>query len=74
MSKISNTQVDNAKEIYVVMMFNSTEFSDNYSKTSEGLWQKCRVETALNNANDIIDFVANNSNNSVLFKLKEKLT
>ena len=74
MSKISNTQVDNAKEIYVVMMFNSTEFSDNYSKTSEDLWQKCRVETALNNANDIIDFVANNSNNSVLFKLKEKLT
>ena len=73
MSKISNTQVDNAKEIYVVMMFNSTEFSDNYSKTS-GLWQKCRVETALNNANDIIDFVANNSNNSVLFKLKEKIT
>ena len=34
-SEINNTQVDNAKEIDIVMpMYNLTEYSDNYSKTS----------------------------------------
>ena len=34
-SKINNTQVDNAKDIDIVMpMYNLIEYSDNYSKTS----------------------------------------
>ena len=38
-SRISNTQVD-AHDIDVVMhMYNLIEYSDNYSKTSESLWQ-----------------------------------
>ena len=37
-SKINNTQVDNAKDIDVVMpMYNLTQYSDNYSKTSGSL-------------------------------------
>ena len=37
-SKINNTQVDNAKDIDIVMlMYNLIEFSDNYSKTSGSL-------------------------------------
>ena len=35
-SEINNTQVDNAKDIDIVMpMYNLIEYSDNYSKTSE---------------------------------------
>ena len=38
--EINNTQIDNAKDINVVMpMYNFIEYSDNYSKTSESLWQ-----------------------------------
>ena len=38
-SEINNTQVDNAKDTDLVMpMYNSIEYSDNYSKTSESLW------------------------------------
>ena len=40
MSEINNTQIDNAKDIDVVMpMYNLIEYSDNYSKTSGNLWQ-----------------------------------
>ena len=42
-SEINNTQIDNAKYIYVAMpMYNLIEYSDNYSKTSGGLWQYFR--------------------------------
>ena len=42
-SKIINAQVDNAKDIDIVMlMYNSIEYSDNYSKRSESLWQYCK--------------------------------
>ena len=38
--EIKNAQVDNAKEIDVLMpMYNLTENSDNYLKTSGSLWQ-----------------------------------
>ena len=38
-SKINNTQIDNAKDFDIVMpMYNLIEYSDNYSKTSESLW------------------------------------
>ena len=39
-SKVNNTQVDNAHDIDVVMpMYNLIEYSDTYSKSSESLWQ-----------------------------------
>ena len=38
-SKINNTQVDNAKDIDIVMpMYNLIEYSDNYSERSGSLW------------------------------------
>ena len=39
-SEINNTEIDNAKDIDIVMpMYNLIEYSDNYAKTSESLWQ-----------------------------------
>ena len=44
-SEINNTQVDNAQDIDSVMpMCNLIEYSDNYPKTSESLWQYFRDE------------------------------
>ena len=44
-SEINNTQVDNAKDINIVMpMYNLIEYSDNYAKTTGSLWQYLRVE------------------------------
>ena len=38
-SKINNTQIDNAECIDIVMpMYNLIDYSDNYSKTSGSLW------------------------------------
>ena len=36
-SKINNTQIDNAEYIDVMPMYNLIEYSDNYSKTSGSL-------------------------------------
>ena len=39
-SKINNTQIDDAEYIDIVMpMYNLIEYCDNYSKTSGSLWQ-----------------------------------
>ena len=39
-SRTSNTEIDNAKDINIAMsMYNLIEYSDNYSKTSQSLWQ-----------------------------------
>ena len=39
-SKINNTQIDNAEYIDIVIpMYNVLEYSDNYSKTSGSIWQ-----------------------------------
>ena len=39
-SKINNTQIDNSKDLDVVMpMYNLIEYSNDYSKTSGVLWQ-----------------------------------
>ena len=39
-TEINKTQLDNSKDLNVVMlMCNLTEYSKNYSKTSESLWQ-----------------------------------
>ena len=38
-SEINNTQLDNAKDIDIVMpMYNLIEYSDNYTKTCGSLW------------------------------------
>ena len=39
-SRISNKDIDNAQDFDIVMpMYNLVEYSDNYSKISESLWQ-----------------------------------
>ena len=44
-SEINNIQIDNAKDIDVLMpMYNLIEYSNNYSKTSRSLWQYYRDE------------------------------
>ena len=63
-SEINNTQIDNARDIDVVMpIYNLIEYSDNYRKTSE-IWQYYRNETALTNFSLF----------SFSFNFKEKLT
>ena len=53
-SKINNSQIDNAEYIDVIMsMYNLIEYSDNYSKTSGSLWQYCKEIPAINNNGDI---------------------
>ena len=64
-SEVNNTQVDNAKDIDIVMpMYNLTEYSDNYAKTSGSLWQYFRDEPDYNNDMD----------ESESFKSKIKIT
>ena len=72
-SRINNTQIDDAQYIYVVMpMYNLKELSDNYSKTSGILWQYYREELAFDDDGSITDFTANNVTDP--FNLKVKLT
>ena len=62
-SEINNTQVDNAKDINIVMpMYNLIGYSDNYAKTSGSLWEYFRNE------------LNNNLANSESFKFKVKIT
>ena len=50
---MNNTQIDNAKDIDIVMpMYNLIEYSDNYAKTSGSLWQYFRDEPDDNNIED----------------------
>ena len=50
-SKINNTLIDNAKDLYIVLsMYNLLEYSDNYSMTSGSLKNYYRVE--LSDVND----------------------
>ena len=63
-SEINNTQIDNAKDIDIVMpMYNLIEYSDNYAKTSGSLSQYFREEPDDNNIED-----------SKSFKTKIKIT
>ena len=60
-SKINNTQVDNAKDIDIVIpMYNLIEYSDNYEKTTGSLWQYCKDIPAQNDNNEIVVFRRNN--------------
>ena len=70
-SKINNTQIDNAEYIDIVMpMYNLIEYSDNYSKTSGSLWQYCKEIPAVNNNDEVVDFNGANATDSFNFKTK----
>ena len=59
-SEISNMQIDNAKDIDVVInIYNLIEYDENYSHTSGGLWQYYRDQRTLNDDGNIIDFPVN---------------
>ena len=70
--EINNTQIDNAKDIDIVMpMYNLIEYSDNYAKTTGSLWQYCKDIPARNdNNNAIIIFAEDNLTDSFNFKVK----
>ena len=70
-SEINNTQVDNVKDIDIVMpMYNVIEYSDNYAKTSGGLWKYCLDIPPLDNNNAITFFTEANLTDSFNFKAK----
>ena len=70
-SKINNTQIDNAECIDIVMpMYNLIEYSDNYSKTSRRLWQYRNEIPAINNDGYIADFNWANATDSFNFETK----
>ena len=73
-SEINNTQIDDAKDIDIVMpMYNLIEYSDNYAKTTGSLWQHCKDIPARNNANNAIIFFSED-NITDSFKFKAKIT
>ena len=58
LSEINSTQVDNAKDLDLVMsMYNLIEYSDHYLKTSRSLFQYYWDEPTSNNNVYIVDFV-----------------
>ena len=72
-SKINNTQVDNTKDIDIVMpMYNLIEYSESYSKISGNVWQYCKDIPAVDNNNAIFNFAENNITDS--FNSKVKMT
>ena len=64
--QINDVFVDEENHIYIAkLMYNLIEYSDNYSNTSESLWQFKRVEPPVDN----VDLgVGDNSLNSQSFK------
>ena len=69
-SKINNTQIDNAEYIDIVIpMCNLIEYSDNYSKKSGSLWQYCKDIPAVND-----NGVFNKANATDSFNFKTKIT
>ena len=70
-SEINNTQVDNAKDIDIVMpMYNLIEYNNNYAITSGRLSQYCLDIPPVNNNNSIVDFTENNLTDSSNFKVE----
>ena len=68
-SKINNTQIDNAEYIDIVMpMYNLIEYSDNYSKTLGSLWQYCKEIPAIDNEGVFTNFNGANATNSFNFE------
>ena len=71
--EIKNTQVDNAKQIDIVMpMHNLIEYSNNYSKTSGCLWQNYKDIPAVDDGCGIVGF--NGANATYSFNFKAKIT
>ena len=81
-TQINNTQVDNVKDLDVVMpMYKLIEYSDNYLKTSASLYQFCRDESndnitdseSFKSKSKFLDFTNNgstiNAKNSCAIKL-----
>ena len=72
-SEINNTQIDNAKDIDIVVpMYNLIEYSDNYVKTTGSLWQYCKDIPARINNNIIVEFTGGNLTD--LYNFKGKIT
>ena len=64
-SEINNIQVDNAKDVEIVMpIYNLIEYNDHYSKTCGSLWQYCKDKPAINNNDKIVDFNGANATDS----------
>ena len=70
-SERTNTQIDNAKDIDIVMnTYNLLEYRDNFSKTFGSLLQYCKDIPAVDNNNAIVDFAEKNLTDSFNFKVK----
>ena len=70
-SETNNKQVDNAKDIDIVMpMYNLIEYSDNYAKATGSLWQYRKDIPARNNNDEITEFTEGNPTDSFNFKVK----
>ena len=67
-SENNNTQIDNAKDIDIVMPMYI--YSDNYAKTTGSLWQYCKDILARNANDDIIIFAEGNTTDSFNFTVK----
>ena len=71
-SKINNTQIDNAVYIDIVIMpmYNLIEYSDNYLKTSGTLWPYCKDIPTVDDTGAVLDFNGANATDSFNFKRK----
>ena len=70
-SEINNTQIDNAKDIDILMpIYNLIEYSDNYAKATGILWQYFKDIPALNANDEINHFTEGNPTDSFNFKVK----
>ena len=72
-SKINNVLIDNAEDLDIVMpMYNLLEYSKNYSKTTESLWNCYKDEP--NNPPPPDNYNADLITNSASFKYKASIT
>ena len=68
-SEINNIQIDNAKNIDIVIpMYNF--ISDDYSKTSGSLWQCYKDIPVVNSNRDVVEFNGANTTDSFNFKVE----
>ena len=56
--------------LIVMPMYNLIESSDNYSKTSESLWQYCKNIPAVDDNGNIAKYTDDNATDSFNFKAK----
>ena len=70
MSEINNTEIDNVKNIDIVLpMYNLIEYSDNYAEPCESLWHHYRDESVFANG-AIVNFPSHSNSGSFKFKTK----